>query len=223
MLLGAFAFVIAAAKVPAPSPTPKVPLRTIIRVQAQSKFCQAFIAHFNGAVTPLLEDDANIGYIDFTLGNVEEHYHQLNRELLLYNDRVNTLHYVGTLQARVVDAQSEVNALRNSAALATDPADAAATRAIASRLQTAVDHQQQVATDTQGVGRAMMEIAMDPVQQRELASSIAGGYDPDRNLPAAERDVRTYIKLQKQEDRIGDAEGDAAVLSDDVAQRCGAE
>ncbi len=220
MVLGALAFVIAAVKAPAPAPTPKEPLRTIIRVKAQTQFCTAFYQHFNGAVVPLLESDANIGYIDFTLGTVEGHFDQLNRESLLYNDRVNMIHYVGTLQHRVADAQAEVNALRTSAALATDPSDAAAARKLATKLQTAVDKQHQVALDSLGVAQAMMEYEGSEEGQRAIAAHFPGGYDPDRNLPADERDVRTYLHLQKQEDRIGDAEGDAAQIADDISQRC---
>ena len=227
MVLGTLALMIAAAtapapvpKAPTPEPTPKEPLRTIVRVKASTQFCTAFFKHFNGAVTPVLETDANIGYIDYTLGSVEGHYHELNREALLYNDRVNLIHYVGAMQPRVADAQAEVNALRKSAALATNIVDAADTLKIALYLQDIVNRQHQLTLDSQGVAQAMMEYALDENAQAQIRAHLAGGYDSDSTLPAAERDVRTYLHLQTQEDRIGDAEGGAAQVADDLAQRC---
>ena len=226
MIFGALALMIAAAtapasgKAPTPEPTPKQPLRTIVRVKASTQFCTAFFKHFNGAVSPVLESDANISYIDYTLGGLEGHYHELNREALLYNDRVNMIHYVGAMQPRVADAQAEVNALRSSAALATSIVDAADTLKLALYLQDIVTRQHQLTLDSQGVAQAMMEYAFDEKAQAQIRAHLAGGYDADRNLPAAERDVRTYLHMQQQEDRIGDAEGGAAQVADDIAQRC---
>jgi hypothetical protein len=242
------------------TPTTK-PLHEIAHVKALTPFCSAFEKHFNGAARPLITSDATIGYVGYTFGGIESHFHARGGELAIYDDRVHLMAYVGSLQKLIPQAQSEVDALRESAKLADDPGDATATKQLASELQAALDKQRQIAIDSLGVVQALTDYSISPTRlgfedlgeqlgsggravallsrpdpmgflggladnaapraSTELQSQVPGGYDDATvRTPPERRDVRSYLKWQNQLDRIGDAEGTAALAADALSERC---
>ncbi|MDQ2907716.1 MAG: hypothetical protein M3R44_00015 [Candidatus Eremiobacteraeota bacterium] len=222
-----------AAASPAPTATPREPLRTIGRVHAVTAFCKAFQAHFNGAVVPLLAADAQLGYMHFTMGRIEPDYRDRVPEQRLYDDRVKLIAYLKMLFAQIAPAQSEINALRDTAKGATDPQTAKATVALASQLQRALDKQHSLAVDSLGVVHAMIDVAtgtnltwipppLDAPQTapQQLPMFVGGDDLQTQQMPKAERDVRNIISFDKQLDRIGDAEENAATGADAISSNC---
>ncbi|MBC5802012.1 MAG: hypothetical protein GIX03_03160, partial [Candidatus Eremiobacteraeota bacterium] len=172
---------------PAPSPTPREPLRIIGRVHAVTAFCKAFQTHFNGAAVPLLAADDQLSYMHYTMGLIEPDNRDRVPEQRLYDDRVKLMAYLKQLFAQIAPAQSEINALRDTAKTASDPQIAKATVELASQLQRALDRQHQLAIDSLGVVHAMMDVAtgtnltwiphpFDP-QGPPSPPPLPGGYD----------------------------------------------
>ncbi len=219
---------------PAPSAPSKRPLRTIGRVRAITTFCKAFETHFNAAVGPLLTDDAQLGYVNYTLAEIEPHYHARAPELLLYDDRVKLIHYLGTVFAAIPQAQSEINALRTTAKSANDPPSAKLDLELASALQRALDKQHALALDSLGVVHAMVDVATGsnqtwvpkPLDDPQPAATgigpaLPGGDDPAvRTTSKDMNDVRTVLSFQKQLNRINDAESEAAEHADMLEADC---
>ncbi len=214
---------------PAPSVTPRAPLRTIGRVHAVTAFCKVFQTHFNGAVVPLLASDEQLGYMHYTMGRIEPDYRDRVPEQRLYDDRIKIMAYLKTLFAQIRPAQTEINALRETAKTATDSQTAKATLVLASQLQRALDKQHQVALDSVGVVRAMIDVATGtnltmiphPFGAPSQAPALPGANDlAEQRIPESARDVRNIISFDKQLDRIRDAEGDAAQSADAISSSC---
>ena len=161
LTLGTLILAAATAVAPAPSPTASAaPLREIGHVRAVTSFCAAFERHFNGTARPILASDAQASFVGFTLAKLEPDFAARGGELRVYDDRVNLIHYVGELQKLVPQAQDELNALRASARLASDPQTGAQTLALASSLQRALDKQRQIAIDSLGVIQALDDVTL---------------------------------------------------------------
>jgi hypothetical protein len=202
--------------------TPKVPLREIGRIRATTAFCRGFVTHFNNSATTLLSNDAEISYIDFTLGGIEKHFRVFNSENLLHDDRIRLMAYGKILAAQLQPLQDEINALRRTAALTIDPVKAKEARDVAAALQKAYDKQRQIALDVQSVVWALVDATAGKTNTA-INTSVPGPGSDDANMsfsPTAMRDVKSYLKFQNQLDRIGDAESVAATLADAVVDGC---
>jgi hypothetical protein len=210
---------------PAPSSTASPrPLHEIGSVRAVTRFCQEFTTRFNNSARAMLDNDREISYTYYTMGTLEDHYDQKhgNVEGTLYQDRINLLHYAGEIFKTLPGLQAEINAVRQSAALTTDPAKAQAARDVAVQLQKSYDRQRALAVDSLSVAQAMTEVSTehhpDPYQQ-----PVYGGFDganATAPLPKAMRDVRTVLKFDQQLDRISDAEDKAVTQAETVIEGC---
>jgi hypothetical protein len=120
--------------------------------------------------------------------------------------------------------QEAINRLRRAAELTSDADQAKEAREVATQLQKALDKEKQITTDTLGVIHAMMDQASNastnPTSLAAPVEVFAGGppaapsaYLPSRN-PANADDIRSYLEMDRQRDRIGDAESDAMVHAD---------
>jgi hypothetical protein len=223
---------------PVPSPTPKEQLREIGRVRAITTFCKAFITHFNDSAKLMLANDAEISYVDFTLGTLEKHFSQVGGDQIVSGDRVRLMAYVKALQQQLPQLQDKINQVRRSAELTTDPEAAKQAREVAAQLQKSYDRQHQITLDTLSVIHVMMEMAANKGEgptsfQQMLAaqSNTFGNSNPapvgaaiDTNFtgsePAERRDIRSYLRMQTQRDRIGDAESVATIKAEAVANNC---
>jgi hypothetical protein len=206
----------------AASAAPKEVLREIGNVHATTRFCQEFTTRFNNSAHAMLENDRQLAYTYHTMGTLEAHYQARGAENILYEDRVNLLHYADQIFKTLPGLQSEINALRQTAALTSDPARAKAARDVAAQLQKSYDRQRALAVDSLSVAQAMTDVSMehhpDPHQ-----TPVYGGFDGANTvapLPAAMRDVRTVLKFDSQLDRIGDAESGAVRMAQQVVETC---
>jgi hypothetical protein len=207
---------------PDAAPTSKVPLKEIGRIRATTAFCRGFVTHFNNSAVAILSNDAQISYIDFTLGGLEKHFRAFNNDALLHDDRIKLLAYVKLLASQLGPLQDEINQVRRTAALTTDPAKAKEARDVAASLQQAYNHQRQVSLDTQNLVWALIDSTAGKTNTR-TNRSIPGPNAVDNNMafsPPEMRDVKSYLKFQKQLDTIGDAESDAARGADGVVEGC---
>jgi len=227
-----------ASAMPQPKATPKEQLREIGRVRAITTFCKAFIARFNDSAKLMLSNDAEISYVDFTLGTLEKHFSQVGGDVVLSGDRVRLMAYVKALQQQLPPLQEQINALRRSAELTKDAEEAKQAREVAAQLQKSYDRQHQIMLDTLGVVHVMMEMAaskgegpssfqqMLAAQSNPFISSnpTPVGVASDVNFtgaePAERRDIRSYLRMQTQRDRIGDAESNATKKAELVASNC---
>jgi hypothetical protein len=232
---------------PAATATPiaqREPLREIGHVRAVSSFCQAFIAHFNGAARAMLDNDQTLTFVDFTLGGLQPHFKAKGGELLLYDDRVRLIRYTDSIFKTVPALQNEIDQLRRSAALTSDPDQAKAARDTASELQQSLDRERAMAYDSLGVVHALMDLALGatsdttlqvhpggpptigapevsgPSASTNYIGSVASNSDYTQTTPADRRDVRSYLQFDKQFDRIGLAESAAVAHARAVADGC---
>jgi hypothetical protein len=223
---------------PLPTATPKEPLREIGRVRAITSFCKAFITRFNNSARIMLANDADISYVDFTLGNLERHFRQVGGDLVLSDDRVKLMAYVKALQQQLPQLQEQINQVRRAAELTKDPEEAKQAHEVAAQLQKSYDRQHQIELDTLSVIHVMMEMAASKGEgpssfTQMLAASTptlttpgppAVGAPSDINFidtdPAERRDIRSYLRMQTQRDRIGDAESSATTKAEVVASNC---
>jgi len=223
---------------PRPTSTPKEPLREIGHVRAITSFCKAFITRFNDSAKLMLANDAEISYVDFTLGNLEKHFRQpVGGDLVLGDDRVKLMAYVKALQQQLPQLQKQINDLRKTAELTKDPEEAKQAREVAAQLQKSYDRQHQIELDTLSVIHVMMEMAstknlgpdsftqMLAVSQPNLGPGpTMVGAPSDINYvdtdPKERNDVRSYLRMQTQRDRIGDAESAATKKAEEVASNC---
>jgi hypothetical protein len=196
------------------------PLREIGHVRARSAYCSAFELHFNGAARSLLAHDASIGLIDHTFDDVTRSFNELAGDVERYDLRLRLAASVQALLRDIPRAQAEVNALRRASALAPDPQVAKETHDLAASMQRGLDRQRQIAVDAFGAVQALQEFD----QQRAFSTAaypLPGAYDAETAAkPAAELDVKEYLRLRELEDRIGDAEAAAAGLADTIASGC---
>lgn len=214
---------------PKPTATPKVPLKEIGHVTAVTAFCKAFITHFNASAQLMNSDDAEISYADFVLGKLKKDFESIDHESRLYHDRLDLAEYLKILQAQMPKLQDAINRLRLAAALTIDPDKAKEAREVASQLQKSLDKEKQIANDTQGVLHAMLERAASysdtltslgsPAEFPAATTVPVAPYLPSRR-PAAEDDIRSYLEMDRQRDRIGDAESAAMTHADVVMKDC---
>jgi hypothetical protein len=209
-----------ASPVPAPTPTVK-PLREIGHVKAVSAYCAAFERHFNGAARSLLDHDVSIELIDHTLGDVTHTFDEMAGDLHRYDLRLKLAAYVRSLLRDIPAGQAEVNALRKAAALTSDPVTAKRTHDLAAAMQRGLDRQRQIAIDTSGVVTALQDFETDHAFDPAGSIPLPGTYDPEvAAKPAAQLDVKEYLRLRELRDRIGDAEAAAADIADGIASGC---
>jgi hypothetical protein len=216
---GVMAAAAAPTAAPSPNATPAKELREIGRVRARTPYCTAFETHFNASAHALLDHDQSIGAVDFTLGDVTKTFDQLGGDLRRIDDRRKLAAYADQLMRDIAPAQAQIDALRAASALTTDQDLARSNRELARQMQRALDRQKQIATDTLGVVRVLMEY--DSGVKSASASHLPGSYDEDKvTMPADSLDVKKQIRLQELRDRIGDAESSAADIADTIQSRC---
>lgn len=205
MYLFSLAAGILAAVLPAASPTPGAP-KTIITVKS-SPYCNSLATHFNNALVPMIGNDRNFQVVGIQLDNLNQIFlnpgPNYQQEYLNVRDRIGKEEEI--VNNSLAAIQAEINALRVGSALSTDPDAAAQVHVAAQDLQTAYDHQRQLAIDLQELHRFMLQYPLSRVHP------TMGGFNPqDMNAPEAERSVKTYLHFDAQQDIISINEGRAA-------------
>jgi hypothetical protein len=206
-----------ASESPDASASPKVPLRTIVTVKS-SPYCSALEDHFNSALVPMIANDRVFTAVDTQLddmNNMFKYPNYIDRFVVL---RTKLLKETDVLENSLRPIQKQIDALRESATLSSDPAEQKQMRDAASQLQEAYKHQFQLSTDLTGLAQSMMQYNIF------RGSAPLGGWSPyDNTLPEDEKNIKSYLKYGKQLKSIDDAENGAADIAYSIAEvHCGA-
>jgi hypothetical protein len=201
---------------PDASASPRTPLKTIVTVKS-SPYCSALEDHFNSALVPMIANDRVFTAVDTQLddmNNMFKYPNYIDRFVVL---RTKLLKETGVLENSLKPIQQQIDALRNSATLSTDPAEQKQMRDAASQLQDAYKHQFQLSTDLTGLAQAMMQYNIF------RGSAPLGGWTPyDNTLPEDEKNIKSYLKYGKQLKSIDDAENGAVDIAYAIAtDHCG--
>ncbi|HEY1654176.1 MAG TPA: hypothetical protein VGF86_03575 [Candidatus Tumulicola sp.] len=200
-----------AAPSPVASPTPR-DLKTIVTVLS-TPYCNALAEHFNGALLPMLANDRVFNSVSVQLDDMNQMFNYpdyVNRFLTL---RKQTVAESDTLIRSLKPMQRQIDALRQGATLATDPAAAQQMRDAATHLQDAYNHQFQLSTDLTSLAQSMMEYDI------ERGPHPLGGWTPaEQTMPADEKNIKVYLHFDRQRTSIGDAEDRAVDVAYTIAQ-----
>ena len=208
-----------AVTLPAPSPSPGVP-RTIITVKS-SPYCNSLATHFNNALVPMLANDRDFEKVGVQLDDLNQIFidpgPNYQQEYLHVRDTVGKQEEIVNNSLAVI--QGEINALRQATALTTDQDAAAQVHLAAQNLQTAYDHQRQLAIDLQELHRFMLSYPLSRVRP-----AMGGFSEQNMDAPEVERNVKTYLHFEPQRDIISINEGRAADVALNIADKyCAAQ
>jgi hypothetical protein len=200
---------------PSASASPRV-LQTIVTVKS-SPYCSALEDHFNSAMVPMVANDRVFTVVDTQLddmNNMFKYPNYIDRFIVL---RTKLIKETGVLENSLKPIQQQIDALRNSATLSTDPVEQKQMRDAASQLQDAYKHQFQLSTDLTGLAQSMMQYNIF------RGSAPLGGWTPyDNTLPEDEKNIKSYLKYGKQLKSIDDAENGAVDIAYAIAtDHCG--
>jgi hypothetical protein len=214
MFLFNLAIAILAVTLPAPSATPGVP-KTIIIVTS-SPYCKSLGTHFNDALVPMLANDHDFELVGVQLDALNQIYSDpspnYQQEYLQARDVIGREEEI--VNNSLAAIQAEINALRQGSALTTDATAAAEVHLAAQDLQTAYDHQRQLAIDLQNLHHFMIEYPLSRVRP-----AMGGFSQQEMDAPEAARDVKTYLHFDAQRDIVNVNESRAADTAIDAAEK----
>ena len=203
----------AAAASPSPSPA-SGGLRTIATVRA-TPFCTSLAQHFNGAVSPMLDNDRTLDKVDGGLVDLNDVFHHPDYQIRYAGLRAQLMKQVSDIQRNLPFMQQQINLLRQGENLTKDPQEAKQTHAIAEKLQQAYNKQYQLATDLTGVVQTLM--SYQPPEDLDVATEEL----QEQSIPKDMRDVKSYLRFDGQRDVIDRAENAAADAAIELAvSRC---
>jgi hypothetical protein len=211
LIASSLVFLLALLPSPAPSPSARAVPKTIITV-VSSPYCKSLADHFNGALVPMLANDRTLDGVSVQLDNLNTLFSQPDYVEQFLHTRDQLGREETALNQSLADIQSEINQLRDGAKLTTDAQAASQVHDAAADLQTAYDHQRQLAIDLQGMYEAMLQYPITRVHP------AMGNFDAaNMFLPSSERDVRSYLRFSGQRDIIANNENNAADKALDAA------
>ncbi len=207
MLIFNFFAALLAIVLPPPSPSATSasarPLRTIITVTS-TPYCNSLANHFNAALVPMLGNDRTLDGASIQLDNLNDLFNEPNYEQRFLQVRDRLGKQVTALMNSLDEIQHEINQLRDGSRLSNDPHAQAQVHQAAQELQTAYDKQRQLSIDLQGMYQAMLSY---PIQR---VHPPLGGFSPaEMALPADAKNVKTYLKFDRQRATIDDSESKA--------------
>jgi hypothetical protein len=199
---------------PAASPSPRA-LKTIVTV-VSSPYCNALAQHFNGALVPMLANDRVFNGVNVQLDDMNVMFNYPDYANRFVDLRTKILKESNTLVQSLKPIQQQIDQLRQSAALSSDSAASQEMRDAASQLQQAYNHQFQLSTDLTGLGQSMMQY--DVLR----GPHPLGGWTPqEQTMPADEKNIKVYLKFDRQRTSIDDAESRAVDIAYSIAEsRC---
>jgi hypothetical protein len=199
---------------PGAAATPRA-LKTIITV-ISSPYCNALAQHFNAALVPMLANDQVFDRVGVQLDDMNEMFNYPDYANRFLDLRTKVIKESGTLVESLMPIQQQIDQLRESASLSSDPTAAQQMRDAASQLQQAYKHQFQLSTDLSSLARSMMEYDIT------RGPHPLGGWTPElQRMPADEKNIRVYLRFDGQRDLINNAENHAVDGAYAIAQtRC---
>ena len=203
----AFLSVLTAIGIQTANPVPEArTLPTIITVTS-SPYCNSLADNFNGAMLQMLANERVLDQTDVQLQNLNDVFSgsQTNYEQQFLHDRDALGRQANALNNSLPIMAHHIAQLRAGARLTADPQAAAAVTKSADDLQTAYDHQRQLAIDLQNLYVGMLRFNI------QRAHVPMGGFSWS-NMTSSEagRDIKTYIHFDSQR-RITATSEDQAV------------
>ncbi len=196
---------------PQPSPS-AAPLKTIITV-VSTPYCNSLADHFNAALVPMLGNDRTLDATSVQLDDLNTLFNEPNYEQRFLQVRDKLGKQVTALMTSLDEIQREINQLRDGSRLTNDPQAAAQVHQASQELQTAYDKQRQLSIDLQGMYQAMLSYPITRVHP------ALGGFSPaEMALPADAKNVKSYLKFDRQRDTIANSEDKAVDIAYTAAQ-----
>lgn len=188
---------------PGATPASARPLKTIITV-VSTPYCNSLADHFNAALVPMLGNDRTLDGVSVQLDDVNTLFSEPNYEQRFLQVRDRLGKQVTALMGSLDEIQREINQLRDGSRLTNDAKAAAQVHQAAQELQTAYDKQRQLSIDLQGMYHAMLTY---PIQR---VHPPLGGFSPaEMAMPADAKDVKSFLKFDRQRDTIASSEDNA--------------
>jgi hypothetical protein len=196
---------------PAPSASPHE-LKTIVTVKS-SPYCNALADHFNGALVPMIANDRVFDAVNVQLEDMNVMFNYPDYVNRFMDLRAKVVKESDTLEKSLYPIRAQVNALRDSASLTTDPQAAKEMRDAAAQLQDAYLHQFQLSTDLTSLAQDMLNYNI------MRGHHPLGGWTPhDNTLPANEKDVKLVLHFDAQRQTIGWGEDKAVDIATTAAE-----
>lgn len=197
---------------PGPSASPHE-LKTIVTVKS-SPYCNALAEHFNGALVPMVANDRVFDAVDVQLVDMNEMFNYPDFVNRFVNLRNKVVKESATLQQSLYPIRSEIDALRKSASLSTDPQAAKDMTDAASQLQEAYKHQFQLSTDFYNLSQFML--SYNPMRHHPPL----GGWTPYENtVPADEKNMKVVLHFDQQRQSIDSSETKAVDAATNAAEK----
>jgi hypothetical protein len=198
---------------PSPSASPgERELPTIITV-ISSPYCNSLADHFNGAMLPMLANDRVLEGTSVQLDTLNGVFHQTNyaQQYMHVQDAIERQET--TLNNSLAGISKNISILREGAALTTDAQAKAQVTQASWQLQTAYDHQRQLAIDLLNLYHVMRNY------QVNYANPAMGGFSEREMTEApAMRDSKNWLHFDNQRAVIAQSEDQAVDTAYSAAQ-----
>lgn len=212
ILIGAVLPVGSPAPTTSPAPSASPTFKTIVTVKT-TPYCTALAKHFNAAFVPMRANDRTFDVVGVQLDRMNDmfnHPDYINRFIEL---RTSLIRETGILQQSLRPIVQQIDRLQAAAASTKDPSKAASMKAAAAALHDAYLHQFQLATDLSGLARAMMRYDIF------RGDHPLSGWTPAENqLPADEKNIKSYLEFDRQRKSITDSESKAVNIAYTIAE-----
>lgn len=196
---------------PAPSASPRE-LKTIVTVKS-SPYCNALVQHFNNALVPMVANDRVFDAVDVQLEDMNVMFNYPDYQSRFLDLRAKIVKESATLDQSLSPIHDQINALRDSASLTTDPQAAKQMRDAAAQLQDAYLHQFQLSTDLTQLAEFMMDYNI--MRGRHPLN----GWTPhDNTVPADEKNMKIVLHFDAQRRTIGWGEDKAVDIATTAAE-----
>jgi hypothetical protein len=196
---------------PSPAASPRE-LKTIVTVKS-SPYCNALAEHFNGALVPMVANDRVFDAVDVQLDDMNVMFNYPDYISRFVDLRLKLEKESDTLDQSLRPIRSEIDALRTSASLSTDPQAAKEMTDAASQLQDAYKHQFQLSTDLTRLAQVMMQYNI------WRGGHPLNGWTPYMNtLPADEKNVKVVLHFDQQRQSIDTSENKAVDVATTAAE-----
>jgi hypothetical protein len=196
---------------PGPAVAPR-PLKTIVTVKS-SPYCNALAEHFNGAFVPMVANDRVFDAVDVQLDDMNVMFNYPDYVNRFMDLRAKIVKESGTLEQSLNPIRAQIDALRDSASLTTDPQAAKQMKDAAAQLQDAYLHQFQLSTDLMSLAHAMLNYNIMRGQH-----PLNGWTPHDNMVPADEKNVKVVLHFPQQRQTIGWGEDKAVDIATTAAE-----
>lgn len=178
-----------------------------------SPYCNALADHFNGALVPMLANDRVFDVVSVQLDDLNQVFTYPDYQNRFIDLRLKMLRETTTLNASLAPMHDQIDKLRQAASLSTDPQAVSQMRDAASDLEQVYKHQMQLSVDLAGLAHSMMEY---PIGR---GYHPLNGWTPEENaMPADEKNIKSYLRFERQRSSIDDSEDRAVNAAETIAE-----